>query len=137
MDGRQDTFYDQPVWESDWTDIHNAGGNGLPESRLPTSIFSPAFLRHLSSSIASQFCTAFEIFVPIFVILTGESIRREYPVTLQNVFFLMVKHSFGRAARLCNLGMQAQHYCGVEFIIRSLCYRCPCIITLRARSCSP
>jgi hypothetical protein len=137
MDSRQDTLYDLPVWESDRTDIHNAGGNGLPEPRLPTSMSSSIILRHLLSSIAYQFCTAFELFVPFFVILTGESIRREYPVMLQNVYFLIVEHSFGRAARLCSLGMQAQHYSDVEFIIRSLCYRYPCIITLRVGSCSP
>ena len=38
MDGRQDTLYGQPVWESDRTDVHNIGGNGLPEPRLPTSM---------------------------------------------------------------------------------------------------
>ena len=87
MDSRQDTLHDLPVWESDRTDFHHTGGNRLPEPRLPTSISFRVFLRHLSSFIAHQFCTAYEIFVPCFVILTGESIRRECPVTLQNVYF--------------------------------------------------
>lgn len=78
MDNRQDTLPGKPVWESDWTDIRNAGGNGLREPQLRTSISSRVFLRHPWSSTAWQFCAAFELFVPFFVILTGESIRREY-----------------------------------------------------------
>ena len=87
MDSRQDTLYDQPVWESGRTDFHNIGGNGLPEPRLPTSMSFHVFLRHLLSFIAHQFCTAYELFIPCFVILTGESIRRECPVTRQSVYF--------------------------------------------------
>ena len=86
MDICQDTLYDQPVRESDRTDAHNIGGNGLPEPRLPTSMSFRVFLRHLLSLSTHQFCTAYELFIPCFVILTGESIRRECQVTLQNIY---------------------------------------------------
>ena len=138
------------IWDNPWTVVKilftvNRYGNLIGQtfiileetgylSRGSQRVCLFVFLRHLLSFIAHQFCTAYELFISSFVILTGESIRREYPVTLQNVYSLTVKHSFGRAARLCDPGMQAPHYIGVEFTIHSLCYRSPCIVTLLARS---
>lgn len=137
MDICQGTLPDQPVWESNRTDIHYAGGDRLhnPPLSIGISISPLVFLDHLSSSIECQFCAAFELYCAVFAVFAGESIRCEHASHIQMFIFGIDERSFGYHARLCNPGIQTQIYNVGIYTICSLRSNHPCGITLLVEGC--